>query len=511
MNTATLIVLVLVTTKIFSQDFVNDTSKIHENFSGLSYYHTPIFIRSDKIYKLVNTYREKLPTSSDSSIYMIKPVKISDADFNALNAYEHFIYSFSYPESYYQSCTYTVSDKEIWLKIPTMLSSENGLGQSQRQKNAITEHRDSSIMLMRKCIEKSGSISNDFKRTIVSLKAFELIPTIVKTVTAQKPIKDPSILTTLCLLMRFDYEPFSQSELYNTLYPTDSLGYYSSKESYRTFIPFTQLNYHTIIDYALDYYRFKNTQISDFVKVSGGRYIIGEEGHTVNPKREVEIKPFQISRYEVTNRQFMKFVKSTGYITLAEENKDALVFRLGLDEFEWQADSTANWRFPNGVSEGGINEKMDHPVTCISFVDAEAYCHWAGVKLPSIEQWEIASRAGEQKGRYHFGKYVDSIYKYANIWHGQTHLMKYEGEDYITTSPVGSFKPNKLGLYDIYGNVFEFCSNTPQAFSANNNLVATRGGSWWCSVYACGFFNSVDIGRVQKTATFSNNGFRVVR
>lgn len=89
--------------------------------------------------------------------------------------------------------------------------------------------------------------------------------------------------------------------------------------------------------------------------------------------------------------------------------------------------------------------------------------------------------------------------------------MKYEGEDSLTTSPIGSYKPNALGLYDVYGNVFEFCANTPEAFSTFDKVAATRGGSWWCSFYACGFFNSVDIGRVKQDASFSNNGFRVVR
>jgi sulfatase modifying factor 1 len=364
---------------------------------------------------------------------------------------------------------------------------------------------------MKYCIEKSGNVNDEFKRKIVSLRAYTLIPILINTIENQEEIKDPYILTSLCLLMRFDYEPFRKSEIYNKLYPTDSAGFYISKKAYENSVRFTQSNYKTIIDFASDYFEYKKKKTSEFIHISKGEYSIGEKGHSSNPLRKVKLEPFKISRYEITNKQFEQFIQSTGYVTLAEKNKDAFVFRLGLDEFEWIEDSTAYWRFPNGISEGGIDEKMNHPVTCISFIDVEAYCNWANLRLPTIEEWEVASRAGNYEERHYFGEIADDIYQHANIWHGKTHLMKYEGEDYITTSPVGSYKPNQLGIYDIYGNVFEFCSNIPESFNIYENVVATRGGSWWCSQYSCGFFNSVDIGRVQKEATFSNNGFRVVR
>jgi len=498
MKTRITILMLFVSLKLSAQDFVNDTSKIDaRNYLFSTSFMTECF-KSDKINKLI-------PQKE-----YFKPIKISETDFNSLSAYEHFVHSFYFPEWYYQSCSMFGYPNDILEKIPALLKRQGeGLRMSERQRNAIIQYRDSSLALMKQCIEKSGSINDEFKRNLVLLKAFELIPTLINTIEIPERIKDPHILTTLCLLMRFDHEPFRKSELYKELYPTDSIGY--STEAYKNSVPFTQTNYKTIIDFALDYYSLKNSELSEFVKVAGGKYAIGEEGHSSNPIKEVEIKPFQISRYEITNKQFMQFVESTGYITLAEKYKDAFVFRLGQDEFEWKLDSTANWKFPNGVSQGGIDEKMDHPVTCISFIDAESYCIWANVRLPSIEQWEIASRAEHYKGRYYFGDLVDSIYKHANIWHGKTHLMKYEGEDFVTTSPVGSYKPNQLGLYDIYGNVFEFCLNIPEAFNVYKNVVATRGGSWWCSLYSCGFFNSVDIGRVQKEATFSNNGFRVIR
>lgn len=478
--------------------FVNDTTGIDSRNYLFSSSSKSACFYSDKIDKLI------------PELGYFKSTKISENDFESLNAYEHFVHSFYFPESYYQSCSMIGYSEDILQKIPSLLKRQGeGFRMSKRQKNAIIENRDSTILLLEQCIEKSNSINDEFKRNIVNLKAFELIPSLINKVQSKVKIKDPYILTTLCLLMRYDYEPFQKSQIFNDLYPTDSTGYYLSREAYKNSIPFTQTNYQNILNYATAYFEFKINEPGEYITINEGVYSVGDKGHSTNPRREVPVKQFQISRYEITNKQFKQFIEATGYKTLAEKNKDAFVFKLGLDEFEWTQDSTANWRFPNGASEGGIEDKMNHPVTCISFVDAEAYCNWANVRLPTIEEWEVASRAGNIESIYYFGDSLNAIYEHANIWHGKTHLMKYETEDFLTTSPVGSYKPNQIGLFDIYGNVFEFCSNIPSAFELYDNVIATRGGSWWCSYYSCGFFNSVDIGRVQKEATFSNNGFRV--
>ncbi|MBL7739027.1 MAG: SUMF1/EgtB/PvdO family nonheme iron enzyme [Chitinophagaceae bacterium] len=248
---------------------------------------------------------------------------------------------------------------------------------------------------------------------------------------------------------------------------------------------------------------------SGFVFVPKGSYLVGKKGHLLNPLRQVSINDFYIAKTETTNRQFEAFIRSTGYTTDAERMHNAMVFQPGLKEFEWIEDSTAYWRYPNGIHRGGIDNKMDHPVTCISYSDILAYCKWAGVRLPSLEEWEIACRAGSNADHF-FGNDKSKIKEYANIWHGKNHLTADSSDGYMYTAPVASFKPNPRGLYDMYGNVFEFCTGKLKE-NEKNSIAHARGGSWWCSKNACSFFNSVDIGRVNIHASFSNQGFRVVK
>lgn len=247
-----------------------------------------------------------------------------------------------------------------------------------------------------------------------------------------------------------------------------------------------------------------------FVRVAKGTYAVGKKGHQLNPLRKVTLDSFLISRTELTNREFEKFVIATGYRTDAERMRNALVFEPGLKEFRWENDSTAYWRFPNGISRGGIEKKMDHPVTSISYSDAVAYCHWAAVRLPTLDEWEVASRAGSNAA-YFWGDDRAEIKKYANIWYGRNHLTADSSDGYMYTSPVASFAPNPWGLYDMYGNVFEFCAGELPGKPVNKNVAHARGGSWWCSKNACNFFNSYDIGRVSVHASFSNQGFRVAK
>src|ERR1043165_9725074 len=108
---------------------------------------------------------------------------------------------------------------------------------------------------------------------------------------------------------------------------------------------------------------------SNFVLVKKGTYTVGKKGHSLNPQRKVSVDDFYISKTETTNQEFKKFIEATGYKTDAERLKNAMVFKPGLKEFDWLEDSTAYWRFPNGISRGGIDNKMNHPVTCISYSD----------------------------------------------------------------------------------------------------------------------------------------------
>lgn len=247
----------------------------------------------------------------------------------------------------------------------------------------------------------------------------------------------------------------------------------------------------------------------DFVKVNAGKYLIGEKGSIVNPSRMFNVSTYYISATEVTNASFAKFVEATGYKTIAEEYNNAQVFEAGLEEFRWLQDSTAFWKFPNGISRGGIEDKMDHPVTCICYRDAMAYCKWAGVRLPTIEEWEIAAKSGST-GKYFEGVHLDNINEFANIWHGRDHLVADTSDGYMYTSPVGSFKSNPWGLYDVFGNVFELCEGQLRGDN-KRKVVHARGGSWWCSKNSCSAFNSVFIGSVNPNASFSNLGFRVVK
>lgn len=247
----------------------------------------------------------------------------------------------------------------------------------------------------------------------------------------------------------------------------------------------------------------------DFVRVEGGSYWVGKEGHVDNPRRQVRLGTFEICKFETTNAQFECFVAATHYVTDAEKRHNAMVFEPGLPEFRWIKDPTAFWRLPNGRGRGDLKGKADHPVTTISFHDALEYCKWAKVRLPTLDEWEVASRAGSDKDQF-FGDDPADISHYANVWHGRNHLEPDNSDGYHYTSPVGSFEPNPWGLYDIYGNVFEFCTGTVPG-ETSRTAGHARGGSWWCSKNSCCFFNSVDIGTANVRASFSNQGFRVVK
>lgn len=253
----------------------------------------------------------------------------------------------------------------------------------------------------------------------------------------------------------------------------------------------------------------QSSETNDFVAVKAGKYVVGDAVRLDNFRRTVSLKAYQIAKYETTNAEFAAFVNATGYVTDAEKRHDGMVFEPPLKEFRWIQDKTACWRFPNGKSRGGIEDKMDHPVTGISYRDALEYCKWAGVRLPTLEEWEVACRAGT-KSLYFFGQDQNKISAYANVWHGKDHTKPDTSDGYMYTSPVGKFKPNPLGLYDIYGNVFELCSGKLPS-DKSDQVAHARGGSWWCSKSSCSFFNSVDIGTVNVRASFSNLGFRVAK
>jgi formylglycine-generating enzyme len=245
------------------------------------------------------------------------------------------------------------------------------------------------------------------------------------------------------------------------------------------------------------------------VPVPAGAYHIGAKDYPTNPPRTARLAAFFISDAETTNAQFAKFVEATGYRADAERRGSAHIFRYGEREWKWIDTKGASWRRPHGPDgPDAVKDLPGHPVTCLSAADAAAYCKWAGGRLPTQAEWEVAARAGSAD-KYPWGAKFDE--KKANIWNGNTYAKNTMTDGWEFTAPVRSFAPNAWGLYDVIGNVFEFVSDLPPGVKAKEDqpLTSARGGSWWCSAFTCKAYNLFDAGTMALHGSLPNQGFRL--
>ncbi|WJJ95714.1 SUMF1/EgtB/PvdO family nonheme iron enzyme [Algibacter luteus] len=234
--------------------------------------------------------------------------------------------------------------------------------------------------------------------------------------------------------------------------------------------------------------------------------------HHEKPRHTVKVDGFFMDVMEVTNKQFAKFVEETGYITTAERAIDwedmklqvpegtpkphdsilqpgSLTFKKtkstvpNLYDFSqwWHWTIGANWKNPSG-KESTITNKDNYPVVHVSFEDTQAYCQWAGRRLPTEAEWEYAARGGVHNTIYFWGNNKDMLHKNANTWEGEFPVKNLKLDGYERLAPVGSYSPNKYGLYDVSGNVWEWTSdwynlNYYQKLFNSNTIADNPGGA----------------------------------
>jgi len=215
------------------------------------------------------------------------------------------------------------------------------------------------------------------------------------------------------------------------------------------------------------------------VWIDGAEFTMGSDEHYPEeaPARRVRVDGFWIDATTVTNRQFGDFVRETGYATVAERPLDprdfpgapaenlqpgSMVFTgtrgpVNLRHLSqwWAWVPGASWRHPLGPGSSLAN-RAQHPVVHVAFDDAAAYAEWAGQRLPTEAEWELAARGGLDGARYTWGDDPETE-PLANYWHGDFPWRSRPG--YGRTAPVGSFPPNGHGLHDMAGNVWEWTSD----------------------------------------------------
>jgi formylglycine-generating enzyme required for sulfatase activity len=289
--------------------------------------------------------------------------------------------------------------------------------------------------------------------------------------------------------------------------------------------------------------------------IPGGVFWMGSDDgqEDEKPVHQVAVNGFWMDKTEVTNEQFEKFVRATGYVTVAERKPDAkdfpgvpaeklvpgsVVFRPKPDTVSlenhfvwWEYVAGANWRHPEGP-DSTITGREKHPVVHICWFDAQAYAQWAGKRLPTEAEWEFASRGGREREPYMWGGEVAPGGKWqANIWQGRFPNENTQSDGFRGAAPVASFAPNGYGLFDMAGNVWEWCAdwylpdyyesapprNPPgpdTSFDPNEPGVAKRvqrGGSYLCSdLYCIGYRPSARM-KASPDTGLSHAGFRCVR
>jgi len=278
--------------------------------------------------------------------------------------------------------------------------------------------------------------------------------------------------------------------------------------------------------------------------VPAGTFTMGDSSGDRNradgevPRHEVRLSGFEIDATTVTNADFTRFVDATGYRTEAETFGYSAVFHRAITAPEqdlmppaagtpwWRGVHGASWRRPGGAGSS-LHGLEDHPVVHVSWNDARAYCDWAGRRLPTEAEWEYAARGGIEGAKYPWGDAeVDEGGWRANIWQGEFPHSNTLEDGHLTTAPVRSYQPNGYGLWQVVGNVWEWCEDrfhpaTYRRPGQSGEVVdpagpedgeerVLRGGSYLCHLSYCNRYRNAARSRNTPDSSMGNAGFRTV-
>lgn len=276
----------------------------------------------------------------------------------------------------------------------------------------------------------------------------------------------------------------------------------------------------------------------DDVLIPGGMFAMGDafgEGYPADgegPVHDVRLDAFRIDATAVTNRMFAAFVEDTGYRTEAEQYGTSAVFHLLVKAPKneilgtaagapwWLNVRGAYWAHPLGP-DSHWRTTPEHPVVHVSHHDALAYCAWAGRRLPTEAEWEYAARGGLAGKRFAWGDELtpDGEYR-CNIWQGTFPTLNTEEDGHVGAAPVRSFPPNGYGLYEVAGNVWEWCAdwflpkyyrNSPDHNPQGPTIGAgrvMRGGSYLCHDSYCNRYRIAARTSNTPESSSGNCGFR---
>ncbi|MDQ0144685.1 formylglycine-generating enzyme family protein [Pseudarthrobacter niigatensis] len=276
------------------------------------------------------------------------------------------------------------------------------------------------------------------------------------------------------------------------------------------------------------------------ISLPGGTYTMGDtfgEGYPrdgESPTHQVHVDSFAIDATTVTNKMFAAFMADSGYRTEAEAFGSSAVFHLLSTSTKddilgaaagapwWLNIRGADWAHPTGP-DSHWEAIPDHPVVHVSHTDALAYCHWAGRRLPTEAEWEYAARGGLEGMRYAWGNELTPNGEHrCNIWQGSFPQKNTTDDGYLGTAPVKAFPPNGYGLYEVAGNVWEWCSdwflpkyyrNSPTDNPRGPTIGAgrvMRGGSYLCHDSYCNRYRVAARTSNTPESSSGNCGFRTV-
>ncbi|WP_409049462.1 formylglycine-generating enzyme family protein [Telluribacter sp. SYSU D00476] len=290
------------------------------------------------------------------------------------------------------------------------------------------------------------------------------------------------------------------------------------------------------------------------VWIGGGSFTMGnDEFPDSRPLHQVQVDGFWMDAHEVTNAEFARFVEATGYLTVAERPLNpadfpgvpadklvpgSAVFTTTAQKVNlsnplqwWTYVPGANWRHPEGP-QSSIEGKENLPVVHISHEDAAAYAKWAGKRLPTEAEWEYAAQGGRGNHTYYWGEELKPKGQWvANIYQGSFPDRNTVEDGHAGAAPVGSYPANPYGLYDMDGNVWEWCSDLYRPDYYMNSVkqnptgpadsydpeepgvvkYVQRGGSFLCSDEYCIRYKAGSRGKGEVSSGSNNLGFRCVR